>query len=141
MEALDAIPFDDPSVDALDDDTRARVIAHWTRRARSELQVGRAFEAMTPVLRDSGASAPVLELLAKSATEEERHAALCARLAEAYAGAPVPLPEVRAVTLPRFDVNDDALERALLVAGMCCVNETIATAWLGACLAASTAPI
>jgi hypothetical protein len=50
-------------------------------------------------------------------------------------------PDVGDVTLPRFDVGDEALETALVVAGQCCINETIATAWLSACVEASTSPL
>jgi hypothetical protein len=39
--------------------------------------------------------------------------------------------------LPTFGCEDERLETALLVAGLCCVNETIATAWLEASLRAA----
>lgn len=135
------LPFDDPSVDALSDADRRAIAEHWRRRSRSELVVGRAFAAMVPVLQERGATAVVLEMLVRGASDEERHAALCVKLAETYAGAPVAPPEVTHVALPRFGVGDEELEHALLVAGMCCVNETLATAWLGACLDAATAPL
>lgn len=138
---MKALPFDDPSVTALDDATRAAVATHWLHRAKAELEVGRAFEAMGQRLAPR-ASALVLEMLARSADEEVRHAAICVRLAETYAGAPVRAPQVDAVRLPSFGFDaDPELEDALLVAGMCCVNETIATAWLGTCLEAATAPL
>jgi hypothetical protein len=131
----------DPAIERLPGEVRAAIAAHWRRRTKSELQVGRAVAAMVPLLRDSGAPRVVVEMLARSSEEEERHASLCADLAHAYGGAPFAVPDVREVALPRFDVGDDALELALLVSGMCCVNETIATAWIGAALEAATAPI
>ena len=135
------LPFGDPSVAALSSAQRAAIAGHWKRRARSELQVGRAFAAMVPLLRERGASSAVLDRLESGAEEEQRHSEICAQLAETYAGEAVARPKIDAVPLPRFDVGDDALETALLVAGMCCVNETIATAWISACLAAAETPL
>lgn len=135
------LPFGDPSVAALTPAQRVAIAGHWKHRARSELQVGRAFAAMVPLLRERRASAAVLDRLERGAEEEVRHSEICARLAETYAGEAVVRPQIDSVPLPRFDVGDDDLETALLVAGMCCVNETIATAWISACLAASQTPL
>jgi hypothetical protein len=135
------LPFGDPSVAALSTAQRVAIAGHWKHRARSELQVGRAFAAMVPLLRERGASAAVLDRLERGAEEEVRHSEICARLAETYAGEEVVRPRIDSVSLPRFDVGDDDLETALLVAGMCCVNETIATAWISACLAAAQTPL
>lgn len=135
------LPFGDPSVAALSSAQRAAIAGHWKHRARSELQVGRAFTAMVPLLREHRASSAVLDRLERGAEEEVRHSEICARLAETYAGEAVARPKIDSVPLPRFDVGDEALEMALLVAGMCCVNETIATAWIGACLAAAETPL
>ena len=135
------LPFGDPSVAALSSAQRAAIAGHWKHRARSELQVGRAFAAMVPLLREQRASSAVLDRLERGAEEEERHSEICARLAETYAGEAVARPKIDSVPLPRFEVGDEELELALLVAGMCCVNETIATAWIGACLSAAEAPL
>jgi hypothetical protein len=135
------LPFGDPSVAALTSAQRAAIAGHWKHRARSELQVGRAFEAMVPLLRERRASSAVLDRLQRGAEEEVRHSEICAQLAEAYAGEAVVRPQIDSVPLPRFDVGDDELETALLVAGMCCVNETIATAWISACLSAAQTPL
>jgi hypothetical protein len=135
------LPFDDPSIAALSSAQRTAIAGHWGRRARAELQVGRAFAAMVPVLRERGASRAVIDRLERGADEEERHSELCVKLAETYAGGPVARPQIDSVVLPRFDVGDEALESTLLVAGMCCINETVATAWISACLAAAEAPL
>lgn len=96
---------------------------------------------MIPVLARGGATGVVLQTLSRATEEEARHAEICMRLAEAYARAPIPRLEVGDVPLPRFGVGDEELETTLLVAGMCCVNETVATAWLSACLKDSRAPL
>lgn len=141
MNGLLDVPFDDASIDALDSTTRTALASHWRRRAKSERQVGRAFAQMAPLLRAHGADAEVVKRLVQGAEQEERHAGLCVRLAEVYGGAPVSMPEVGAVPLPSFGEANEELEIALLVSGMCCINETIATAWLTAGLAVATAPI
>ena len=135
------LPYGDPSVAALTSAQRAAIAGHWRHRARSELQVGRAFAAMVPLLRERRASAAVLDRLERGAEEEVRHSEICSRLAETYAGESVARPQIDSVPLPHFGVGDEDLELALLVAGMCCVNETIATAWIGACLSAAEAPL
>lgn len=134
-------PVVDPSVAELDPALRARLGDHWRSRARSELEVGIAFSAMLPRLAASGAPDVVLRDLAASADDERRHAAICMQNACIYAGRELPGPGEVAAPLPLFGAGDPALEDALLVTGMCCLNETVATAWLGACLEASTAPL
>ncbi len=135
------LPFDDPSLAKLTTLQRAAIAAHWKRRMRSELMVGRTFEAMLPLLRERKAAPAVLDLLARGADEEVHHSEICARLAEVYGGESVERLTIDSVTLPQFDVGDDDLETTLLVAGMCCVNETVATAWISACLATAESPL
>lgn len=135
------LPFGDPSVAALSSAQRTAIAGHWKRRTRSELQVGRAFAAMVPLLRERRASSAVLDRLESGAEEEIRHSEICAQLAETYSGESFVRPQIDSVPLPRFEVGDEDLELALLVAGMCCVNETIATAWISACLAAAKTPL
>lgn len=135
------LPFGDPSVAALTSAQRIAIAGHWKHRAKSELQVGRAFAAMVPILRERRASAAVLDRLERGSEEEIRHSEICSQLAETYAGETVVRPKIDSVPLPHFGVGDEELETALLVAGMCCVNETIATAWISACLAAAQTPL
>lgn len=135
------LPFGDPSVAALTRAQRTAIAGHWEYRAKSELRVGRAFAQMVPLMRERHASSAVLDRLERGSDEEVRHSEICSQLAETYLGETVVRPVITSVTLPRFEVGDDDLEMALLVAGMCCVNETIATAWISACLATAEVPI
>lgn len=135
------LPFGDPSLKALSSAQRAAIAGHWKRRMRSELMVGRAFAGMVPVLRERRAASAVLDRLERGAEEEVRHSEICAQLAETYGEHAVERPTIDSVPLPRFNVGDEDLETALLVAGMCCVNETVATAWISSCLAAAETPL
>ena len=135
------MPFDERAVEGLSDALRTALGKHWERRARSELCVARTFALMVAPLTRVRADAQVIALVARAVSDEERHSALCRQLAEIYGGTEVAPPNVDDVLLPAFGAKDERLEVAILVAGMCCINETIATAWIEACLAVATAPI
>lgn len=133
-----ALP-DDRTIDALDEATRARIAKHWLHRSASELGVAVAFEKLRPRLVDVGAAAPVLELVDKAIADERRHAALCVQLASRYAGSEQTAPPPRGGdVLPDFGTRDERLEVALIVAGMCCINESIACEWIRCCREAAT---
>ncbi len=138
---VENLPDRDASLEALTEVERAALVRHWQRRAGSEQRIGLAFRQMVPLLRAVGATPIVLGLLELSAADELRHAEICIAMAERYAGAQVTLAERDSVALPSFGAADERLEAALLVAGTCCVNETLATVWLEQSLAASSTPL
>jgi hypothetical protein len=131
----------DGSIDALPDAARAAIAGHWLTRARSELRVARGFEELGPRLRAAGALDAVNQLVDKAIRDERRHGALCVQLAARYAGAAVALPPPDASPLPSFGTGDERLEVALLVIGTCCINESIASAWIRACQRMATSPV
>lgn len=139
-KASHELPTGDAQVDGLPDALRAAIAKHWTRRVTSELQVSRAFAALAPRLRAVHADGTVVSMMERAATEEIAHAELCLHLAQVYAGAPVSMPDVPFV-MPHFGFDDERLEVALHVTGLCCVNETLATAYLEHCLSLSRAPV
>lgn len=135
------LPLADRSVDALTDTERQALAKHWLRRGRSEQRVGIAFAKMVPLLRAVGAHDVVLRLLDLASADERSHAEICVELAGRYAARRLdPLP-LGGVPLPEFGCDDERLEAALLVTGMCCINETLATVWIELSLSASTAPL
>jgi hypothetical protein len=83
----------------------------------------------------------VLALARRAVEDEPRHAELCRRLAEAYAGGPVSSPAPPEVEVPRHDGVDPALRSHLHVVAMCCINETIACGFVEACLDAADGPL
>lgn len=135
---------DDPTIEQLDEHTREAVAAHWVHRAASELSVAIAFRRLRPRLQDVGAVAVVLGLVDKAVTDEERHAALCMRLAARYAGRELAMPagseREHGDTQPSFGTRDERSEVALTVIGMCCINESIASEWIRSCWQVSTSP-
>lgn len=137
----DRLPLDDRSVDALADDVRTAAARHWERRAKSELRIGRGFAVLAERLAESGAHPRVVELTILASEDEPRHAEICRQLSGVYAGSAPPDLELEDLVVPNFGTGDERLELVLLVAGTCCINETIATSWIEASLRSSRAPI
>ncbi len=131
---------DDPTIAALDEETRRAIAAHWLHRASAELGVAVAFEALRPRLVGVGAAPPVLALADKAMVDERRHGALCVQLAARYLDTDVATPAPRDGALPDFGTGAEELEVALLVLGTCCINESIASEWIRSCFRIATAP-
>lgn len=134
------IPFDDASVDALDIRTRNRLSRRWEERIRSELEVGLAFADLAQRLCEVNADAKVLQMTREAAEQERRHAEICHRLAERYGARTVSMPALERVA-PRFGYDDERLEVLFEIAGMCCVNESIAAVWLRRCAELAETPL
>ncbi len=130
------------AVEALATEARTAIASHWRRRATSECRIGHGFAQMVPRLASQGAPADLIEHFEHASLEEAQHSLLCLELAGLYeegAGLERPL-EIEDVVTPSFDVDDDKLDLALLILGTCCINETLATAYIGACLETATVP-
>jgi hypothetical protein len=139
--SVEQLPFDDRACDALPDDERRLLSQHWLRRCRSEARISEAFHKMQPFLHAVGADPIVLELLELASEDELRHSGICLKLAEHYAGARLAPPATGDTPLPQFGCADERLEAALLVAGTCCINETLATAWLQLSVTSAHTPL
>jgi hypothetical protein len=137
----DAFPWDDEQVDRLDAPGRLRVGEYWQGRANAELRVAAAFADLGAKLRATGTEPAVLELIDASIENERYHARLFERLASRYLGANIPAPEAGEVHLPGLPGVDEATRTALYAAGMCAINEGIATVWLKHCLDRSVTPL
>ncbi|MDX2091518.1 MAG: hypothetical protein SFX73_26900 [Kofleriaceae bacterium] len=122
------------ALDQLDRTTRAQLAALWRERAVSEASVGSVFVQLVEELVASGAPAAIIELARQAQRDEARHARVCADLAEAYGGTPVELPPARSVRLPDHGQSDVRLRAALHAINLCCISETIASAFVEACL-------
>jgi hypothetical protein len=131
------IPTDDPSIDALDPKARAAVSAHWAHRASSELSVSRLFVGLASELRAARADAAVVAIAERAIADERRHAEICREVAARYGDA-----KVEALPMPPLASDGDAeVTAALHVAALCCVQESLACAWLDECFANATGAI
>jgi hypothetical protein len=129
------------SLETLADQDRLALSLHWLRRARSEARISLAFSQMLPLLREVGAAEVVLDLIELSAADELRHSEVCVHVAGRYAGRALEHLPVGETPLPAFGCSDERLEVAVLVAGTCCINETLATVWLELGIAAARTPL
>jgi hypothetical protein len=137
-----ALPWDDPTIGLLDPMQRTLVADYWNARAQAELNVGRAFSDLLAGIRATAGAPLVLDLLEVSIQNELDHADLCRRLASRYAGKEAPVPVMPAsVAFPRLTSAPVELRPTLHAIGLCCINESIATIWLGRCLAYASAPL
>jgi hypothetical protein len=140
LQAL--LPWDDESVERLDVPLRERVGDYWAGRTLAELRVADAFRQVASDLRALHVSPRVCELLDISIANEIHHAEICHELAARYFGRTLAPPLRPApVQLPHFERAPPALRAALCMAGLCCINESVATVWLQQCLARSVAPL
>jgi hypothetical protein len=137
----ESLPWEDEEVDRLGEGARRRVGDYWQGRAGAELRVAAAFSSLGAKLRQTGTEPAILELLDASIANELYHSALCERLATRYLGAPIARPEAGTVHLPPLPDVDPPMRAALYAAGLCAVNESIATVWLEHCFARSTSPL
>ena len=114
---------------------------HWEQRALLELRVAGYFSQLLTELLAVGADPEVLRLVARAPHDEVRHAEICRATASAYAGREVPWPKPGPTPIEPHEGVPAELVPTLHVATMCCVNETIAGAWLEACYAMAAAPL
>lgn len=80
----------------------------------------------------------VMKLVARAVSDEVRHAEICRLLATRYLGREVAWPPPGPVPLPMHGPAPDALRPTLHITAMCCIKETLASAWLETCRADAT---
>jgi hypothetical protein len=129
----------DPSIDELDVPTREAIARHWEHRAGSEQLVAVLFSSLAVELRQIHAEDVVISLAMSAAEDEVRHAEICREVASRYAGRLVVLPLRESPA--HHAHHEPELQVALDVAALCCIQETIACAWMQACRAGATAPL
>jgi hypothetical protein len=132
------LPEQDPFIDAMPDEQRARVAHTWQRRAHEELRVAMTFTGLCQELLATGAEPDVLAIVSRAVHDEVRHAEVCRALASRYAGSELPWPA--GVPAEPGRAATDALHAALRVVTLCCVTEAIASSFLEASLAGARSP-
>jgi len=122
-------------VNELATETRVQLAALWQARAQSESSVRSVFHKLVGELQVAGADPRVVEMARRAADDEARHARVCVELAARYRGSAVEPAVEPAVRLPDH-VDDRRLRAALHAVNLCCIGETLAVAFVEACLAA-----
>ena len=122
------------AIDELSAETQAELAALWQQRAASESSVRGVFIQLVAELVATGAHADVIALARRATEDEAKHARICAELAAVYrGGAPIEVIPT-AVRLPDYG-EAPRMRAALHVVNLCCIGETIATAFVEACVA------
>lgn len=124
----------DPTIEALPPAQRTLLASLWQARASSESSVRGVFEQLVTELAATGAHPEVIALAQRAEGDEARHAAICMALAAAYHGGPITIALSPPVRLADHGVAP-RLRAALHVVNLCCISETIASAFVEACLA------
>ncbi|MBK9029748.1 MAG: ferritin-like domain-containing protein [Myxococcales bacterium] len=136
---LTPIPWAATTAAALAPEERARLAETWTRRAAAEYLAVSTFAVLAIDLVAAAAPADVLSLCMRAGIDEVRHAELCLRMVEIYAGTHI-LPPPGMSSLPddpKRPKLHQALTNAMLVS---CVSETYATTVLSATRDQTTDP-
>lgn len=131
---------DDSTIARLAPADREALAAIWTDRARAESAVGNVFGQVADELAAAGAPAELVALARRAEADEARHATVCEQLAAAYGHDGAPRPE-RHVRLRDYDQPTVRLRTALHAIHVCCISETIATAFVEACVGACESPM
>ncbi len=111
---------------------------HWEQRALLELRAGGYFSQLATELMTVGADREVLRLVSRAPYDEFRHAEICRDTAAIYGKREVAWPAPGPTPMASHDGVPLEFVPTLHVASMCCVNETIAGAWLEACYSMAT---
>ena len=121
------------TMEAVAESERALLASLWHERASSESSVGNVMAQLAAELRVAGAHAEVIALAERAAGYEARHAHVCGELAAAYHGGPLAIASTPGVRLPDY-VESPRLRAALHAVNLCCIGESIASAFVEACM-------
>lgn len=128
-----ALPNVDPTIDALSASERDAVGAVWSSRAAKELATAQTFAMMFAGLAPRAVEAQIAWIAARAIGDEVRHAEICRHVASAYRRLPEGWPTAPILDAPQPGTAGPELTSTLLVVLHCCMNETIACAFVRAC--------
>lgn len=131
----------DPTVDVLDDAARQEISDVWLARSATERRVADSFEVIRDALTELGMDRSLIEIADRAVDDEYRHEEICRVIASRFAGQELETPPRLTLVVPKHRGADDRLKLELWVVGQCCMNETIASAFLEAAVATSSAPM
>jgi hypothetical protein len=131
----------DPTLEALADDARREISEVWRARSATERRVADSFEVIRDALRELGMDGALSELADRAVDDEYRHEEICRVIASRFAGKELDSAPRLTLIVPQHRGADDRLKLELWVVGQCCMNETIASAFLEAAVATTTGPM
>lgn len=113
---------------------RAAAVRVWSYRSRMELEAAERFRRLALQLANHGASAAVVEMAGRAASDELRHAEKCLDLVRHFGGAVDAVNVRNGPAAPSVAPRSFAERERLLyeVVALSCVTETLSAALLGA---------
>jgi hypothetical protein len=134
-----SVEWGDDSVEGLAPREREAIATMWATRAEAELRVGIRLAFISTELLLLNADPQVLALATRAPSDEIRHAELCRRVASRYRGIDVPWPACSGSPMVERHGSSAEYRCAVELLGMCCISETLASAYLQACYSAARA--
>lgn len=131
----------DATVDALTNEERAELADVWLARAATERRVADSFAVIRDALAELEAESALVALAERAIDDEYRHAEICRFVASRFADHELASPPLLPLRIPQHRGAPRTLELSLWVVGQCCMNETIASAFLEAAFAKATGPM
>lgn len=131
----------DETLTSLADDDRVTLSDVWLARAATERRVAESFAVIRDALDELGSDRALVNLADRAVDDEWRHAEICRFVASRFADRELEPPPALELTVPKHRGAERQLELELWVIGQCCMNETIASAFLEAAVATSGAPM
>ena len=131
---------DGPDPASLDPSVRLAIGRAWIEHAASERAEAASLAHVAAIVLARAASPDLCWLAVRAASDELRHAALCVRVARAYDPSHDRLPEARLFTSTAVAVPEQHAP-ALRVVAQCCVQETLAAAYLERAYADAVEPL
>lgn len=135
------LPESDPTIDELSTAEREAVGAVWAYRAAKELATAQTFSMIARYVCARQIEPELAWLAARAVGDEVRHAEICRAVAGRYLGRELEWPKPPELEEPRFGSLGPELGSTLLIVLHCCMNETIAGAFLRACQEDARGPL
>lgn len=132
---------EDPSIEVLEPSDRSALAEVWLGRAASERRVADSFAVIANAILELGVDGELRRLAERAIDDEMRHAEISRVVASRYAGRDLDAPAPLVLEIPRHPGAGTPLVHVLHVVGQCCINETIASAFLEAALAHTNASL
>jgi hypothetical protein len=131
----------DETLALLSDEDRAALSEVWLGRAATERRVADSFAVIRDALGELGSDSSLVALADRAVDDEWRHAEICRFVASRFVDRELDPPPALELLVPKHHGADRQLTLELWVVGQCCMNETIASAFLEAAVTTSNAPM
>jgi hypothetical protein len=134
-----ALP-DGPLPDTIDPELRRAIARTWIEHASSERAEAGSMAHVAAIVLERSGPGDLHWIAARAASDELRHAAICVRVARAYDASLDVLPPARQFVSVPVSVPSEH-HGTLRVLAQCCIQETLAAAYLERAHASSVEPL